>query len=101
MELSLSPLIYIAIFGSVLLVIQGLYLLLYGKSIQHDSKLNRRLELMSKGKSKTDVIEQLRKERSVHVKRDMIPLYGFALGPRAKGQYCLHAQNASYAYGWA
>jgi len=83
MELSLSPLIYVAIFGSVLLVIQGLYLLLYGKSIQHDSKLNRRLELMSKGKSKTDVIEQLRKERSVHVKRDTIPLYGL-LSDRAQ-----------------
>ena len=72
MELSLSPLIYIAIFGSVLLVIQGIYLLIFGKSIEHNSKLNRRLELMSKGKSKQDVIEQLRKERSVHGKGQYI-----------------------------
>ncbi|SUZ33035.1 hypothetical protein ROE7235_02803 [Roseibaca ekhonensis] len=83
MELSLSPLIYIAIFGAVILVIQGVYLLVFGKSIEHDSKLNRRLDLMSKGKSKQDVIEQLRKERSVHGQNLSIPLYGL-LSDRAK-----------------
>lgn len=76
MELSLSPLVYIAIFGSVLLVIQGLYLILFGRSMAHDSKMNRRLELMSKGKTKKDVLEQLRKERSIHGKNSSIPLYG-------------------------
>ncbi|MCC1481988.1 type II secretion system F family protein [Roseibaca sp. Y0-43] len=83
MELSLSPLIYIAIFGSVLLVIQGLYLVMFGRSIEHDSKMNRRLDLMSKGKSKKDVLEQLRKERSVHGEGFSIPLYGL-LSERAQ-----------------
>ncbi|NBB98872.1 MAG: pilus assembly protein TadB [Alphaproteobacteria bacterium] len=83
MELSLSPLIYIAIFGSVLLVIQGLYLLVFGKSIEHDSKMNRRLHMMANGKSKQDVIEQLRKERSVHGNGSSIPLYDL-LSDRAK-----------------
>lgn len=83
MELSLSPLIYVAIFGAVLLVIQGLYLVMFGRSIEHDSKMNRRLDLMSKGKSKKDVLEQLRKERSVHGEGFSIPLYGL-LSERAQ-----------------
>jgi tight adherence protein B len=83
MELSLSPLIYLAIFGAVLLVIQGLYLVMFGRSIEHDSKMNRRLDMMSKGKSKKDVLEQLRKERSVHGQGFSIPLYGL-LSERAQ-----------------
>jgi tight adherence protein B len=83
MELSLSPLIYVAIFGAVLLVIQGLYLIMFGRSIEHDSKMNRRLEMMTKGKSKQDVMEQLRKERSVHGQGFSIPLYGL-LSERAQ-----------------
>ncbi len=76
MDLSLSPLIYLAIFGAVLLVIQGLYLLAFGKSIEHDSKLNRRLDLMARGHSKRDVMEQLRKERAAHRGNGALPLYG-------------------------
>lgn len=83
MELSLSPLIYVAIFGAVLLVIQGLYLIVFGKSIEHDSKMNRRLDLMSKGNSKQAVIEQLRKERSIHMQGFSLPLYGL-LSERAR-----------------
>ena len=76
MELSLSPLIYAAIFGAVILVINGIYLIMFGRSIQHDSKLNRRLELIQKGQAKKDVMEQLRKERSAHTGSFSIPFYG-------------------------
>lgn len=76
MELSIGPLIYLSIFGAVLMVIQGIYLLVFGKSIEHDSKMNRRLELIKKGQAKKDVMEQLRKEREAHAGKGGIPIYG-------------------------
>jgi len=93
MELSLSPLIYAAIFGSVLLVIQGIYLLAFGKSIEHDSKMNRRLELMQKGAAKKDVMEQLRKERSVHSGKMSIPIYGLLEERARKGNIAFSPQT--------
>lgn len=85
MELSISPLIYLAIFGAVLLLINGIYLMAFGRSIEHDSKLNRRLELMQKGQAKKDVMEQLRKERSIHKGGFSIPLYGMIEERARKG----------------
>ncbi|MCC5962200.1 MAG: type II secretion system F family protein [Rhodobacteraceae bacterium] len=93
MELSLSPLIYAAIFGSVLLVIQGIYLLAFGKSIEHDSKMNRRLELLQKGAAKKDVMEQLRKERSVHSGKMSIPIYGLLEERARKGNVAFSPQT--------
>ncbi len=93
MELSISPLIYLAIFGAVLLVIQGIYLLAFGKSIEHDSKLNRRLELLQKGATKKDVMEQLRKERSVHTGKISIPIYGLIEERARKGNIAFSART--------
>lgn len=76
MDMSISPLIYVAIFGAILLLINGIYLMMFGRSIEHDSKLNRRLELIQKGQAKKDVMEQLRKERSAHSGGFSLPLYG-------------------------
>jgi tight adherence protein B len=85
MELSLSPLIYLSIFGAVLLLIQGIYLMVFGKSIEHSSKLNRRLDLIEKGRGKKDVMEQLRKERSTHSRKYSIPIYGLIQERARKG----------------
>lgn len=77
MTLSLSPFIYVAIFGAVLLVIQGIYLLLFGNQIARTNKMNRRLEMIDQGKSKQEIIERLRKERNAHSgKSSAMPLYG-------------------------
>ena len=85
MELSLSPFIYLSIFGAVLLLIQGLYLMVFGKSIEHSSKLNRRLDLIEKSRGKKDVMEQLRKERSTHSRKYSIPIYGLIEERARKG----------------
>ncbi|TVP70964.1 MAG: pilus assembly protein TadB [Rhodobacteraceae bacterium] len=93
MELSLSPLVYVAIFGSVLLLINGIYLLVFGRSIEHDSKLNRRLVLLEKGKGKKDVMEQLRKERSIHGGGLSIPIYGLLEDRARKGNIAFSARS--------
>ena len=76
MEISISPLIYLAIFGAVLLVVEGIYLLVFGRSIQLGGRMNRRLDMIEKGKSRNAVLEQLRKEINQHVGGNGIPLYG-------------------------
>ncbi|MEM9797967.1 MAG: type II secretion system F family protein [Pseudomonadota bacterium] len=75
MQLSIEPLIYLAIFGSIYLVIGGIYLLIFGDSIRLNNRVNRRLSLMEKGASRDEVMAQLRKEMSQHDAAKSIPLY--------------------------
>jgi tight adherence protein B len=73
--LSVAPLIYIFIFVGVLLLVEGIYLTVFGKSISLNSRVNRRLELLEKGNTREQVLEQLRKEMSQHLNSRGIPLY--------------------------
>lgn len=75
MTISFEPLLYGVIFVAVLLMIEGLYLVVFGKSISLNSKVNRRLDMMQKGGSREKVLEQLRKEMNQHMKSGGIPLY--------------------------
>lgn len=75
MELSIEPLIYLAIFGAVYLMIGGIYMLIFGNSIKLNNRVNRRLALMEKGQTKDNVMAQLRKEMSQHDTAKNIPLY--------------------------
>lgn len=70
-----TPILYGLIFLAVLLLVEGLYLLVFGKSISLNSRVNRRLELMEKGGKREEVLEQLRKEASQHLRARGIPLY--------------------------
>ncbi|MDE3079968.1 MAG: type II secretion system F family protein [Paracoccaceae bacterium] len=75
MHLGVEPLNYIAIFASVIFLVEGLYLTVFGKSISLNSRVNRRLSLMEKGGRREEVLEQLRKEMSQHMQAKGIPLY--------------------------
>ena len=75
MEISAEPLIYGLIFVAVLVLVEGIYLTVFGKSISLNSRVNRRLEMLEKGKNREQVLEQLRKEMSQHMKSQKIPLY--------------------------
>ncbi len=75
MNISFEPLLYGIIFVAVLMMIEGIYLLVFGKSISLNSKVNRRLDMIQKGGSREKVLEQLRKEMNQHMKSGGIPLY--------------------------
>ncbi|SEM97414.1 tight adherence protein B [Pseudorhodobacter antarcticus] len=75
MELSAAPLIYVMIFVAVLVIVEGLYLTVFGKSISLNNRVSRRLALLEKSGSREKVLEQLRKEMSQHLKARGIPLY--------------------------
>lgn len=75
MVISAEPIIYGLIFVAVLVLVEGIYLTAFGKSISLNSKVNRRLELLEKGGAREEVLEQLRKEMSQHMNSRGIPLY--------------------------
>lgn len=75
MEFSAAPLIYILIFVAVVVMVEGLYLTVFGKSISLNSKVSRRLALLEKNQNREQVLEQLRKEMSQHMNAKGIPLY--------------------------
>ncbi|MFG5383856.1 type II secretion system F family protein [Yoonia sp. R2-816] len=73
--ISTEPLIYVIIFVAVLALVQGAYLVIFGKSISMDGKVNRRLEMLDKGGNREQVLDQLRKEMTQHMKSQSIPIY--------------------------
>src|SRR5690554_5435540 len=75
MTISAEPIIYGLIFIAVIVLVEGLYLTVFGKSISLNSRVNRRLALMEKGAGREQVLEQLRKEMTQHLKSRQIPLY--------------------------
>jgi len=75
MQLSAEPIIYGLIFLAVLALVEGAYLLAFGRSIRLGSRVNRRLDLLDKGAGREKVMEQLRKEMGQHVGSQSIPIY--------------------------
>lgn len=73
--LSAAPIIYGLVFLAVLLMVEGIYLVAFGKSISLNSRVNRRLTLLEKGGQREKVLEQLRKEATQHLRASGIPLY--------------------------
>jgi tight adherence protein B len=75
MVISAEPIIYALIFLAVLALVEGIYLTAFGKSISLNSRVNRRLALLDKGAGREQVLDQLRKEMSQHIRSKSIPLY--------------------------
>ncbi len=85
MQLSAEPIIYGLIFVAVLVLVEGLYLTVFGKSISLNNKVNRRLDMLEKGGNREEVMEQLRKEMSQHLNSKGIPLYSILADKAQKG----------------
>lgn len=86
MQMSITPIIYVMIFVGILLLVEALYRLVFGKSIKLDSRMNRRLELLEAGEARNDVMERLRKEMNQHAKARSIPFYALLADKAQKGQ---------------
>ncbi|SPF80961.1 type II secretion system F family protein [Pseudoprimorskyibacter insulae] len=83
MEFGFEALIYVLIFVGVLALVEGLYLVFFGKSISLNSKMNRRLDMLNKGDRRDEVLSKLRKEMDQHMDNRSIPLYSI-LADRAQ-----------------
>ncbi|WP_417719836.1 type II secretion system F family protein [Salipiger sp.] len=82
--LSAEPIIYGLIFVGVLVLVEGVYLVVFGKSISLNSRVNRRLEMLNKGNAnREEVLAKLRKEMDQHLQSRGVPLYSL-LADRAQ-----------------
>ncbi len=91
--MEISPLlIYASVFGGILLLMTAVYLLVFGKSIQHANKMNSRLTSVEQGLGKEDVLEQLRKKRALKKGTLSIPIYGALQEHVQKGNLSVSAQ---------
>ena len=75
MSIPIEPLIYGLIFIAVLVMVEGIYLTVFGKSISLNNRVNRRLDMLEKGAGREEVMDQLRKEMSQHLKSRSVPIY--------------------------
>ncbi|GAW34109.1 bacterial type II secretion system protein F domain protein [Roseovarius sp. A-2] len=75
MTLSAEPIIYGLIFVGVLVLVEGIYLTVFGRSISLNNRVNRRLEMLDKSGNREEVMEKLRKEMQQHLEARKVPLY--------------------------
>jgi len=71
-----QPLIYAFIFVGVFMMVEGFYLVIYGKTLKREKKINRRLALLQDGKDTEEVLSILRQEREGAEKHERIPVLG-------------------------
>ena len=83
MTLSAEPIVYGLIFIAVLVLVEGVYLVAFGKSISLNKRVNRRLEMLDKGTKRDEVLAKLRKEMDQHMQSRGLPLYSI-LADRAQ-----------------
>lgn len=83
MNLSAEPIVYGLIFIAVVVLVEGVYLVAFGKSISLNKRVNRRLEMLDKGSKREEVLAKLRKEMDQHMSSRGLPLYSI-LADRAQ-----------------
>lgn len=91
-----QALIYLLIFVGIVLIVEGIYLVSFGKSIKLNSRVNRRLALMEAGKDQDEVLETLRKERDQHLRGLKLPIMSI-LSAKAQQANIAFSPNALVA----
>jgi len=71
-----QPIIYALIFVGILLMVEGVYLVVYGKTLKREKRVNRRLSLLQEGKDTEEVLSILRAERETKTKETKLPIVG-------------------------
>ncbi len=74
-----QPIIYALIFVGVLAMVEGIYLLMYGKTLRREKRVNRRLTLLQEGRDTEEVLTILRAEREGSERIRKLPVIGTLL----------------------
>ncbi len=75
----LTPIIYGLIFVGVIAIVEGVYLIVYGKTLRREKRVNRRLTLLQDGKDTEEVLTILRAEREGSERIKRLPVIGILL----------------------
>lgn len=86
--MTISPiiLIYILIFVGIVLLVEAIYLIAFGRSISLGSRMNRRMQMLDAGVSRAKVADKLRRETDQHDSGTAIPFYTLLADKAAKGK---------------
>lgn len=71
-----QPIVYGLIFIGVYLMLGGLYLLVFGKQLNRQKRVNRRLALLQEGRDSEEVLTILRQEREGNTRTERYPVLG-------------------------
>jgi len=71
-----QPIIYALIFIGVFMMVEGVYLVIFGKTLKREKKVNRRLVLLQDGKDTEEVLSILRHEREGNERQERLPVIG-------------------------
>ena len=71
-----QPIIYALIFVGVFMMVEGVYLIIFGKTLKREKNVNRRLALLQDGRDTEEVMSILRTEREGAEKHERIPVIG-------------------------
>ena len=74
-----QPIIYALIFVGVLMMVEGVYLVAFGKTLKREKRVNRRLALLQEGKDTEEVLTILRNEREGRKTDFKLPVIGSML----------------------
>ncbi len=85
----IGPLLYAMIFIGVLMIVEGVYLLIFGRSHSRESKVNRRLRLLQRGADREEVLVKLRKEQERHQNAKGVPLFSIVFERAAQANVSL------------
>lgn len=99
MNLTAEPIIYGLVFIGVLVLVEGVYLTLFGRSISLNNKINRRLEMLEKGGNREEVLDKLRKEMNQHMQGRSIPLYSMLADKANKASIAFSPQQLMMVMG--
>lgn len=85
----LGPLLYGTIFLGVLMIVEGVYLLIFGREHWRESKVNRRLRLLEQGADREEVMVKLRREQERHQAARGVPLFSIVFQKAAQANVSL------------
>ncbi|MEM0942724.1 MAG: type II secretion system F family protein [Pseudomonadota bacterium] len=71
-----QPIIYALIFIGVLAMVEGVYLIAFGKTLKREKTVNRRLALLKEGRDTEEVLSILRAERETGKQSGKYPIIG-------------------------
>lgn len=93
--------VYGVVFLSIFFLFEGVYLVLFGRNVRGNSKVNRRLQMMDGGLSKKDTLDKLRKELDMHERAKDIPVYSILAAQMQRAGIAYHPRQMMMIIGAA
>lgn len=91
--MNLNFIIYGLVFLAVIGIVQGIYLVAFGKAIASNTKVNRRMDMLNKSMGRDEVLAKLRKEMDQHRKARSFPVFALLADKAEKAALAFTPQH--------